>query len=60
MYNLKSTVRFPTRIFNGSSTAIDNNLIDLSRNCTINPPTNGLSDHDTRLLKFENITAPMQ
>ena len=28
MYNLFSTLHFPTRIFNGSSTAIDNILIN--------------------------------
>ena len=27
-YNLKSTINFPTRIINGSSTAIDNIFID--------------------------------
>ena len=34
--------------------------IDLSRNFTINPLINGLSDHDAQLLKTENIIAPMQ
>ena len=37
-YILKSTVNFPTRILNGSITAIDNIFIDLSRNFTLNPP----------------------
>jgi len=37
LYNLKSTINFPMRIINGSSTAIDNILIDLSRNITIHP-----------------------
>jgi hypothetical protein len=60
MYNLKSTVNFPTRIINGSCTAIDNNFIDVSRNITINPLINGLSDHDTQLLKLENIIVPIQ
>jgi len=31
MYNPKSTVNFPMRIFNGSGTAIDNIFIDISR-----------------------------
>jgi len=39
---------------------IDNIFIDLSKNYTINPLTNGLSDHDTQLQKLENITAPMK
>ena len=60
MYNLKSTVNFPTRIFNGSSTAIDNIFIDLSRNFTIYPLINGLSDHDAQLLKLQNVTAPIK
>jgi len=59
-YNLKSTVDFPTRITNGSSTVIDNIFIDLSRNCTINPLINGLSDHDVQLLKLEKINVPTQ
>ena len=60
MYNLKSTVSFPTRTFNGSSTAIDNIFIDSSRNFTTNPLISGLSDHNTQLLKSQNITATIQ
>ena len=60
MYNLKSTVQFPTRIFNGSSTAIDNIFIDLSKHFTINPLINWFSDHSAQLLKLENISAPIQ
>jgi len=60
MYNLKDTVSFPMRNFNGSSTVIDNIFIDLSRNFTRNPLINGLSDHDTQLLKLENISALIQ
>jgi len=59
-YNFKSAVNFPTRIINGSSTAINNVFIDLSRNFTINPLINGLSDRDAQLLKIANIIAPMQ
>ena len=59
MYNPKSTVNFPTRIFNGSSTAIDS-IFYLSRNFTINPLINGLSDHDAQLLKLQNVTAPIK
>jgi len=60
LYNLKSTVNFPTRIINDTSNVIDNIFIDLSRNFTINPLINGLSDHDAQLLKLENIIAPIQ
>jgi len=48
------------RIFNGSGTAIDNICVDLVRNFTINPLSNGLSDHNAQLQKLENITAPIQ
>jgi hypothetical protein len=58
MYNLKHTVSFPTGVFNGSSTAIDNIFIDLSGNFIINSPINGLSDHTAQLLKLKN--APIQ
>jgi len=59
-YNLKSTVNFPLRIFNGSSTAINNIFIDLSRSFTINPLIIGLSDHNAQLLKLKSIIAAMQ
>ena len=59
MYTRKSKVNFPTRNFNGSSTAIDNIFINLSRNFTTNPNINRLSDHDI-LLKVKNVTAPIQ
>jgi len=60
MYNLKSSVNFFTRIFNGSITAIDNIFNDLLRNFTVNSIINRLSDHDIQLLKVENVTAPIQ
>jgi hypothetical protein len=49
-----------TTIKHASSTAIDNIFIDLSRNFTINPLINGLSDHDAQLLKLEKINVPIQ
>ena len=60
MYNLKSTVNFHMRIFNGSVTAIDKIFIDISRNFTINPLINALSDQDAQLLILENVIAPIQ
>ena len=48
------------RIFNGSVTAIDKIFIDLSRNFTINPLINALSDQDAQLLILENVIAPIQ
>jgi len=59
MYNPKSSVNFLTRIFNGSSTATDNNFNDLSKNFIIKAIIK-LSDNDTQLLKLENVTAPIQ
>jgi hypothetical protein len=53
MDNLKITVNFPMRIVNGSSTVIDNIFIDLSRNFSVNPLINGLSDHNTELLTLQ-------
>jgi len=56
-YDLHSTVDFPTRVNNCSSTAIDNIFIDKYKNTnfTINPLPNGLSDHDERILILHNI-----
>jgi len=48
------------RIFNSSSTAIDNIFIDFSKNVTINPLINGLSDDDIQPIKLENIIVPIQ
>ena len=60
MYNIKSTVNFPMRIFNCSVTAIDKIVIDISRNFTINSLNNGLSDHKAQLVILENVIAPIQ
>jgi exonuclease III len=51
-YNMLSTVNFPTRIQNGSATAIDDVFIDVSLqgNYVIYPLSNGLSDHDAQLI----------
>jgi hypothetical protein len=57
-YNLASIVKFPTRIVNVSSTAIDNFFIDLLRKHTIKPLVNGISDHDAQLLVLENVIMP--
>jgi hypothetical protein len=56
-FNLLSAVCFPTRILNGSVSAIDNIFVDFSRkrNYTISSLVNGLSDHDGQLIYMENI-----
>jgi hypothetical protein len=59
-YNLKGTVNFPTRIVNGSSTAIDNVYIRRSRNYIINPVVNWLSDHDAQMILISDIMLPRQ
>jgi exonuclease III len=56
-FNLMSIVNFPTRIQNYSSTAIGNVFIDSSRkdHISIEPVTNGLSNHNAQLLIIKNI-----
>jgi hypothetical protein len=56
-YNLVSTIEFPTRITNGSASAIDNIYIDISHigSYTACPVINGLSDHDAQVIRLENI-----
>jgi hypothetical protein len=50
-HNLLSTVNFPTRIQNGSATAIDNTFIDASlQGNYVIYPINGLSDHNAQLI----------
>jgi len=55
IYNLISTANFPTRIVNNSISMIGNIFIDASRNYTIEPYINGLSDHDAQILTIHNI-----
>jgi hypothetical protein len=55
-YNLFSTVDFPTRITNHSSTAIDNIFLNnITTDFSIQSRPNGLSDHDPLLLMLNNI-----
>jgi hypothetical protein len=53
-------VYFPTRIVKGSRTAIDNIYIHKTRNYTINPVINGLSDHDAQMILISDIISPGQ
>jgi len=57
LYNLMSTVYFPTRIVDNSISMIDNIFIDVSRNYTIEPYINGLSDHDAQVITIDNACA---
>jgi len=59
-YNLISTVKFPTRSVNGTSSIIDNIFIDKIHvgNYTLHPLINGLSDHDSQILQLNNINIP--
>jgi len=56
-YDLYSTVDFPTRINNCSSTTINNIFTDKFKNTnfTINPLPDGLSNHDAQTLILHNI-----
>ena len=52
-----STVYFPTRIVDNSISMIDNIFIDVSRNYTLEPYINGLSDHDAQVITTDNACA---
>jgi exonuclease III len=56
-YDLHSTVDFPTRISNCSSTAIDNIFVDKFKNTsfTVKPLPSGLSDLDAQILILHDI-----
>jgi len=57
--NLTSIVNFPTRIVDKSITRIDNIFIEGTRNYTIKPHINGLSDHDAQILTIFNFFVPI-
>jgi exonuclease III len=57
-YNLKDSVKFPTRITNRSASLIDNIFIDNRHSYSIEPCINGLSDHDAQLVTFRSVTVP--
>jgi CRISPR/Cas system CSM-associated protein Csm2 small subunit len=61
-YNLSAIVYFPTRSQAYSKTAIDNIFIDTYKfiNFTVSPLHNGLSDHDARVLKINNVNLQLQ
>jgi hypothetical protein len=54
-FNVHATVRFLTRIKNGTASAIDNITTDEATNYTISQISNGLSDHDAQLLTLNNF-----
>jgi exonuclease III len=56
-YGLSSTVQFPTRIQNKSSSAIDNLFISTFKfsNFSLHPVINGLHDHDAQILIIHNL-----
>jgi hypothetical protein len=59
-YNLTGTVSFPTRKTNASITAFDNIFTARTKNYTIYPFINGLSDHEVQILVIENIVHKKQ
>jgi hypothetical protein len=56
-YNLHSTVNFPARITNNSSTAIDNIFINkhINKDYSIQSCPNGLSYHNAQILALNDI-----
>ena len=61
-YNFLAIVYFPTRSQGYSSIAIDNIFIDTYKfiNFTVSPLYNGLSDHDAKLLKINNVNLQLR
>ena len=59
-FGLFSTVKFPTRIFNNSSTLMDNTYINTYRhNFSVYPLINGLSDHEAQIITLSNVFIPI-
>jgi hypothetical protein len=57
-FNFFSTVKFPTRILNNSSSLIDNIFINLNRyDFSVSPLINDLSDHDAQILNLTLATS---
>ena len=55
-FSLFSTMKFPTRIFNNSSSLTGNIYINTYRHdFSVHPLTNGLSDHDAQIITLSNI-----
>ena len=59
-YSLIGTVSFPACKTNASTTAIDNIFITQTKNYTIYPFINGLSDHEVQIVVTENIILTKQ
>jgi len=55
IYNLIGTVHFPTKITNRSISAIDNICIDKTRNYSISPFIDGMTDHEAQVITLKNI-----
>ena len=59
-YNLIGTVSFPMRKTDASPTAIENIFVARTKNYTIGPFINGLSDHVVQILVTENTVLTKQ
>ena len=59
-YNLTGTVSFPTRKTNASITAINNIFVTRTKNYSIYPHINGLSDHEAQLIVIEDTVLTKQ
>jgi hypothetical protein len=55
-FNLFSTITFPTRVTNNSSTLIDNIYMDITNyKFSVYPLINGISDHDAQVIELANM-----
>jgi hypothetical protein len=56
-HNLFSIVKFPTRTYKNSSSAIDNIFIDITKIDTyeVIPVINGLSNHDAQIINLNTL-----
>jgi ribosomal protein L22 len=59
-YKLTGTVSFPARKSKASTTTIDNIFITRTKNYSINPHINGLSDHEAQIITVENMVPTKQ
>ena len=59
-YNLTGTVSFPMRKTNASITATGNIFLTRTKNYTIYPHINGLSDHEAQIIVIENTVLTKQ
>jgi len=56
-FNLFTTVKFPTRIYNDTTTQIDNIYVNIYKfDFSMYPIINGISDHDAQIISLTDIS----